>query len=488
MTAKLNLIVAVCRKNYGIGIGNTLPWKLSEDMKYFKEITTGNNCSKGKRNIVLMGRNTWESIPEKFRPLKDRINVVLTSKLYYDPDGAIVVNDLAQFIENPSNFVNGEYNDIFVIGGESLYNKMMDEYIGNVNKVYVTEIYKDFTCDKFAPQFHRMVGDSLEYTKVSKFQYSSGEDLYYRFIEYTGIKHLHTLKWSNLEELTYLNTLWKLVRYGELRKNRTGIDTKSLFACVGKYNLEDTFPALTTRRVFMRGIFEELMFYLSGKTDNQILVDNNVHIWTGNTTREFLDSRGLCHYKEGDMGETYGFNYRHFGAEYKGCETNYTGMGYDQVANAIDLIKNNPESRRIVISLWNPATLNKAALPPCMFQYQFYVNIQDKKLNCLVNLRSSDYFLANNWNTCTAAIFVHLICNLKDVDLTPGELTVMSCDTHVYTNHEEQIKENLSRKPIPAPKLVINCDKKDNIMDFTYKDLKLIGYYPEKSIQAPMAV
>ena len=488
MPTKLNLIVALCRKNNGIGFKNTLPWKLSGDMKFFKETTTTTGTS-SKKNVVLMGRNTWESIPSKFRPLDDRINVVLSRKIYYyDSANPTVVNDLEQFLENPANFIGEDYNEIFVIGGESLYSTIMNDHIDHVNKIYVTEIYKDFECDTFAPMFHKMVGEKIEYTKVGEFQYCNKSDTHYRFIEYTGKKFMTKLKWYNLEEQNYLNTLWKLVRYGELRKNRTGVDTKSLFSCVGEYNLSDTFPALTTRRAFLRGIFEELMFYLSGKTDNKILVDKNVRIWEGNTTRKFLDSRGLQSYKEGDMGETYGFNYRHFGAEYQGCDIDYTGNGYDQVANAIDLIKNNPESRRIVISLWNPATLDNASLPPCMFQYQFYVNIKEKKLNCLVNLRSSDYFLANNWNACTAAMFVHLICNLKGIDLTPGKLTVMSCDTHIYTNHEEQIAENLKRTPTPAPKLVIKGDKRDDIMDFKYSDLQFIGYYPEKSIQAPMAV
>jgi dihydrofolate reductase / thymidylate synthase len=484
---KVNLIVALSRKNYGIGVNNNIPWKLSEDMAYFKKTTIGNQ-NKGK-NIVLMGRKTWESIPSKFKPLKDRINVVLTNQPQYrDKANPIVINNLEQFLEKPLDFVDETFNEIFVIGGETLYKRIIDDYVHLVNKIYVTEIYKEFVCDTFAPKFHKMVGDTIEYSNVSNFNYCKESDTHFRFVEYTGKKFLTKLKWINIEEQNYLNTLWKLLHNGELRKNRTGIDTKSLFSCVGNYNLEDTFPALTTRRIFFRGIFEELMFYLSGKTDNQILVDKNVNIWTGNTTREFLDSRGLNHYKTGDMGETYGFNYRHFGAVYKGCDTNYTGLGYDQVQNALNLIKNNPESRRIVISLWNPATLDNASLPPCMFQYQFFVNIQEKKLNCLVNLRSSDYFLANNWNTCTAAIFVHLICNLEGINLTPGKLTVMSCDTHIYTNHEEQIKDNLKRQYKPAPKLLVHCDKKKDIMDFEFSDLKLIGYYPDSSIQASMAV
>ena len=127
----------------------------------------------------------------------------------------------------------------------------MTDYINLVDKVFVTEIYNEFTCDTFAPQFHKMVGESLQYTSVGKFQYCSETDIHYRFIEYTGKRFMTKLQWMNLEETNYLNTLWKLVRYGELRKNRTGVDTKSLFACVGNYDLTDTFPALTTRRAFL---------------------------------------------------------------------------------------------------------------------------------------------------------------------------------------------------------------------------------------------
>ena len=188
------------------------------------------------------------------------------------------------------------------------------------------------------------------------------------------------------------------------------------------------------------------------------------------------------------MGETYGFNFRHFGGEYKDCKTEYPpGInGFDQVENLLHLLKNNPTSRRMLINLWNPATLHRAALPSCLMMYQFYVDTHAKKLNCQIYLRSSDYFLANNWNTCTGALLVHMICNLEDIDLTPGDLTVISGDTHLYLTHLEQVRENLERTPRPFPKLVVSGKK--NIEDYQYQDVKLIGYNPYPNIKAPMAV
>ena len=293
---------------------------------------------------------------------------------------------------------------------------------------------------------------------------------------------------ENIEENQYLNLLEKITSQGIQRGDRTGTGTLSVFGETQKFNLRDTFPLLTTKRMFLRGIFEELMLYLRGQTDNKILNSKNINIWNGNTSREFLDQRGLNKYEEGDMGETYGFNFRHFGGEYKGCQYEYgDDNGFDQLNNAINLIKNNPESRRIIISLWNPKTNHKAALPSCLCWYQFYVNTQANELNLLINIRSSDFFLANNWNVCTGALLVHLICSLDGIDLSPGDLTVISGDTHIYNTHMEQVKINMERKPRPFPKLLIK-NRKNKIEDFEYEDLRLIGYNPYPGISAPMAV
>lgn len=245
---------------------------------------------------------------------------------------------------------------------------------------------------------------------------------------------------------------------------------------------------ITTKRMFARGIFEELMLYLRGQTDNKILQNKNVHIWDANTSREFLDNRGLTHFEEGDMGATYGFNFRYYGAEYQGCNNDYKNKGgFDQLSYVIDLIRNSPSSRRILINLWNPRTLTEVALPSCLCQYQFYVDTISKELSLQIYLRSSDVFLAHNWNTCTGAMLVHMICNLEGINLTPGELSVVSGDTHLYQNHLEAVNINLERTPRPFPKLVVK-NRKKNIEEFEWTDFILIGYQPYPSIKAEMAV
>ena len=291
----------------------------------------------------------------------------------------------------------------------------------------------------------------------------------------------------NHEEENYLNLMLNIVQNGIERKDRTGTGTISLFGTQLKYDLSDTFPISTTKKMFFRAIFEELMLYLRGFTDNKILQEKGIHIWDGNTTRQFLDERGLNQYPEGDMGETYGFNFRHFGGEYKDCQQDYTGKGFDQLQSVINQIRNNPESRRIIINLWNPDGNQRAALPSCLCKYQFYVDTQRNKLHLQIYIRSSDYFLAYNWNTCTGAIFVHLICNLEGINLSPGTLTVVTGDTHIYKNHLKQVTENLTRKPYPFPKLIVKNKQKD-ITKFEFTDLELLGYRFYPRIAADMAV
>jgi thymidylate synthase len=142
----------------------------------------------------------------------------------------------------------------------------------------------------------------------------------------------------------------------------------------------------------------------------------------------------------------------------------------------------------MIINLWNPATQHNAALPSCLMMYQFYVNTQAKTLNCQIYIRSSDYFLANNWNACTGALLVHMLCGLDGIDLTPGELVVITGDTHIYKSHLAQVNKNLERVPYPFPKLFVKGEKKKDITEYTFDDLRLIGYKAHPSIPAEMAV
>ena len=503
----MNLIVAHTFKSvnglFGIGLNNKLPWNIKEDLINFKKITTlvPNDNKIKYKNVVVMGRKTWDSLPLNFKPLPNRINVVISNRdLNISYEDVLVSNweKLEYNIINYQNNINKTkpdenllINEIFVIGGQQIYELALKTK--KINKIYSTEVYKNINCDTFIMKYFDNTDiKNLNHFKlldVSKFLKSN--DYYYRFMTYVNInlyKENEIKLWENKEELNYLQLMNTILEEGIERDDRTGTGTISTFGNQLKFNLRDTFPITTTKRMFLRGVFEELKLYLIGKTDNKILQDKNIHIWDGNTSREFLDSRGLQRFPEGDMGETYGFNMRHYGGKYEGCDKEYgNNIGFDQLKYVIDLIKNNPTSRRIIINLWNPGTQDNAALPSCLCQYQFYVNTQSRELNLQIYIRSSDYFLANNWNTCTGALFVHLICNLNEIKLTPGELIVTTGDTHLYKTHLEQVRENLTRNPYPFPMLKIN-KKVNHITEFQFEDLELIGYRAHPRIAADMAV
>ena len=512
----LEIIVAHSYPEFGIGSNNKIPWYIKKDLLRFKEITT-NIENPNEINIVVMGRKTYDSLPSSCKPLPDRINIIITNNEKLQKQTSLLDNIYYtswSYLENAIQTIESCINDlkdkntinkICFIGGEKIYNLALEKY--KIDKLYVTEVYKnskkrmdDF--DKFFPKYetsfiqknllntqnNTLYENELKLTNVSEF-YNS-KDLYYRYFDYYSNDYLDEklILPIKLPEYQYLNIMKNILDNGIDRNDRTNTGTLSLFSTTQRYDLSKTFPMSTTKRIFIRGVFEELLLYLSGKTDNKILNDKNIHIWNGNTSREFLNKRGLTNYPEGDMGETYGFNMRHFGGKYIDCKTNYdSGTGYDQLQNVIHLLKNDPTSRRIIINLWNPSTLHNAALPSCLMMYQFYVDTHAKKLSCIIYIRSSDYFLANNWNTCTGAILVHLLCNLNDIDLTPGEIIVNTGDTHIYKNHIEQVNINLDREPYPFCKLIIK-QKKNLINEFKFEDLKFIGYKCYPNISASMAI
>jgi len=529
------LVVAYSFKERGIGNKGNLAWHIPEDMAHFKKITTSNNGITDKfnlYNIVVMGRKTWESIPAKFRPLDGRFNVVLSNNQEYidkmnneyDPllsgySNVLFTNWNLLFLEGGyielqnkiKSLANSEYSDFkyFIIGGSQIYSQALQSASTNKNFIIIhaTEVFPvgsetslEFDC--FFPNIDESKMCLYNLSVFKKFISSKNNiksELWYRFATYTNLASIYTMqlqfknyigkKFENNEELAYLSLMRQILETGKSNDDRTGIGTLSLFGAMLKYNLRDTFPISTTKRIPLRMVFEELMLYISGRTDNRILQEKGIHIWDGNTSREFLDKRGLQEYREGDFGETYGFNMRHYGGEYQGCEQEYSNeCGFDQLANAIHLIKTDPYSRRIIIDLWNPATQHRAALPSCLCKYQFNVDVAAKELNLAIYLRSSDYFLANNWNTCTGALLVHMICALEGIDLVPGELTVFIADAHIYKSHLEQVRENISRVPYPFPKLIIKSQKKKDIMDFKWEDIELLGYKCHPSIKAVMAI
>eukprot|EP00543_Licmophora_paradoxa_P013891 CAMPEP_0202476714 /NCGR_PEP_ID=MMETSP1360-20130828/93566_1 /ASSEMBLY_ACC=CAM_ASM_000848 /TAXON_ID=515479 /ORGANISM="Licmophora paradoxa, Strain CCMP2313" /LENGTH=424 /DNA_ID=CAMNT_0049103929 /DNA_START=33 /DNA_END=1307 /DNA_ORIENTATION=+ len=415
-------------------------------------------------NAVIMGRKTWDSIPPKFRPLHGRTNVVLTRQQDLPfPHDVIVASSLRDAIEQLQKKDN--LGRVFVIGGAQVYNESLQA--GLIKKIIYTEVSNlQEETTKFDSFFPKL--DTAEWDCQPYHQSAEGAHL-------------------NPEEMQYLEMCRDIINNGIKRGDRTGTGTLSKFGTQMRFSLRDgTLPLLTTKRVFWRGVAEELLWFISGTTNANDLAAKNIHIWDGNGSREFLDSRGLHHREVGDLGPVYGFQWRHFGAKYVDMHTDYTGKGVDQLAECIHKIKNNPTDRRILLSAWNPADLNDMALPPCHMFCQFYVDTEKGELSCQMYQRSADMGLGVPFNIASYALLTHMVAHV--CGLKPGDFVHTIGDAHVYLNHVDALKEQLTRLPREFPKIKINPEKKDNIDGFTYDDFEVIGYKPHKTIKMKMAV
>lgn len=290
----------------------------------------------------------------------------------------------------------------------------------------------------------------------------------------------------NPEEQQYLDLIKRIMTEGKARPDRTGVGTIGFFGAQMRFSLENnSFPLLTTKRTFYRGIVEELLWFVKGDTNANHLKERNIHIWDGNGSREFLDSLGHTQREEGDLGPVYGFQWRHFGAKYVDMHTDYTGQGYDQLQAVINTLRTNPHDRRIIMSAWNPADLHLMALPPCHMFCQFYV--QDGKLSCLMYQRSCDIGLGVPFNIASYSLLTIMIAHVTG--LQPGEFIHCMGDTHIYSNHVEALQEQIQRTPRAFPKLYIRPGTQTESIDgFKYDDFELVGYQPYEKIFMKMAV
>ena len=275
----------------------------------------------------------------------------------------------------------------------------------------------------------------------------------------------------------YLDLLQKILDEGEVKEDRTGTGTRSFFGHQMRFNLNDGFPLLTTKKIFFKGVVHELLWFLNGSTDNNKLKDNGVHIWD-----EWED-------ESGDLGPIYGYQWRHW------LDQN-SGESIDQIQNVIDQLRNNPSSRRIIVSAWNVADLpdesispqdnvknNKMALAPCHALFQFFVS--QGALSCQLYQRSCDTFLGLGFNIASYSLLTHMLA--QQCDLNVGDFIWTGGDVHLYLNHMEQAKEQLSRQPYELPKLNIKR-KPDSIYDYAYDDFELVNYQCHPHIKAPISV
>lgn len=463
----INLIVACCKTSsnqLGIGKNGRIPWFLQKELNYFQKMT--------KKHIVVMGRKTYQSIG---KCLPDRINIVISTTLdikdihIKENEELILVSNINTLDKIIYNYINTN-RKVFIIGGEYLYNY----YINKADNIILTDIDKTYECNSYFPD----IPDFFQLTDFSSIMVEKN-------IKYRHLIYINKNTNSKTVDTEYLELLYKVLSHGNIRDDRTNTGTLSLFGEQLKIDISTYAPLLTTKKIAWKACIIELLWFLSGETDSSILESQNVHIWSGNTSRQFLDSRGLTNYKVGELGPGYGWQIRYSGAIYP----DKTG-GVDQLKYIENLLKTDPFSRRIMWNLWNPIDLDKMALVPCHLQLQLYVEKKsDNKmyLSGIVSMRSNDLFLGNPFNIFSYYVLIRILA-LK-CDMEPNELILNIGDAHIYKNHIEQVKQQLSRRQKTQPKLELNYNiKYKDWNEILLKDFDVIGYFPHKSIKADMAI
>ena len=484
----VNIIVAVANyypeKGYAIGKNGGIPWSCPQDMKWFKETTVG--------HAVIMGRKTFDSLK---KPLKDRINIVVTSK-------DIVTNSeekvyTAKSVEEAISLAKSlTMNDIFIIGGASIYKYALEHNL--VDKIYIdylSETVED--ADAFFPLFQsnhswEEVGGTVEILKGKAYA-----------TEYVKLRGK-----SNNVDKQYLDLVNEIIEHGEAKDTRAG-KTRSLFGRQLRFNLKDGLPMLTTKKMFSKGVIHELLWFIKGDTNIKYLVDNGVHIWDDDAYRYYRDViatkegfKGIVKdytkeefleevkkgtlleypdgvYQFGDLNKVYGYQWTKWG-------------GHNQIEEVIETLKKNPDDRRMIISAWNVEDIPDMALPPCHFCCQFYtkkmteeerwnyfethmleegneegrynlsvsrdanylkgslvayldrMNVPSRKLSCMWNQRSCDCGLGIPFNILSYSILTHMIAQCVNMDV--DELIFNGGDVHIYENHVETFKNEQSKR------------------------------------------
>jgi thymidylate synthase/dihydrofolate reductase len=495
---KIELVAAIS-KNGIIGLNGTLPWNIPEDLRHFRELTAG--------HVVIMGHNTWTSLPARVKPLPDRINIVLSKEVAMEtlPDNVHWVIDRSrsdEFVPVPPEglrtlihrlHVEDPYRRFFVIGGAKTYRKFFGIFASELvaSALHITHVDK-VIADADGNATHFSIPPEYQIASYSVKHMSKEEGCTFQHITYTPkTSEEFNIKPTITADSTYCDLVKDILAHGHQRTDRTGTGTTSVFGRQLRFDISGSIPLLTTKQVPWKAVVKELLWFLRGDTDASKLAADGVRIWDGNTSREFLDSRDLGHLPEGDIGAGYGFQWRHFGGTYQTCKETYDNtIGYDQVAAVLDQLRTDPFSRRIFMSAWNPAALGEMALPPCHVSAQFYVEQLPsgrRLLSCHMYQRSVDTFLGLPFNIMSYATLTHILATLTNMH--PKELVISTGDTHIYSDHVEQVKTQCQRIPYSSPLLVVNPDIADKgLEEITVDDFDVVGYFHHGVLKGKMAV
>lgn len=477
----LKLIVATDR-NYGFAKNGTIPWNSHTDLNHFAELTT-TTVDHTKQNIVIMGRKTWDTLPIKHKPLKNRLNIIVSTTIKIESETCRTFETIESAVKFSIHMhLTKKIENVFIIGGLSLYTYGLNSVL--LDKVYLTRIDAEYNCDQYFPK--KLLFDS-----------SSREMAHDKTVIENNIRlefMVFDAKRKFKGEQQYQNLLWSILNIGHHRETRNSF-TYSTFGHTMKFDLKDGFPLLTTKKMFLRGIFYELKMLLMGKTNTKkYLSDYGVRIWEPNTTKEFQNKIGLGHLEEFDLGPAYGFQLLHFAGEYSGMDKDYTGVGFNQLDYILETIIKDKHSRRLIMTVFNPAKAACGVLYPCTgIIYQFYIT-GDNKLEMYTYIRSSDQISGFPWNVGFFALLIHVIVELINNSdkytgdkLSPGKLIIGIGDIHLYDkpDHIDAALEHLVRTPYEFPSVTISGNKK-NIEDFEWSDIKITGYKSHPAIKAEM--
>jgi dihydrofolate reductase / thymidylate synthase len=526
----INFILATSDDNV-IGLNNQIPWFISEDLKRFKSLTTDNSDldSDSDLNVLIMGFKTFESIG--CIPLPNRLNIVLTSRYEQMKNS----NNLL-FLSNLSNAIyycelNKSVKNIWIIGGKQLF-----EAIATIkpDKVYLTRVHK-LICNetntntdennivKLSDDFFSylksnyliqnnsiaIVTDKSNFTEISVDYYDCVREDCFEDENICSNSVKSSIPANG--EHQYLDLLRSVITNGDFRSTRNDF-TWSDFGAQLHFDLADGFPLLTSKKVPLKIIFEELMFFIRGYTDNKLLKEKNIHIWDSNTTDEFIKNNSKtyensdCILQPDDMGPMYGFQWRHFNVNYDRVSNPDSSAYYkskskfDQLEKVLDELKTDPFSRRIIMTTFNPSQVSNGVLYPChSVIIQFYaksdpVNSKNLYLSIKMYQRSADLFLGLPFNIASTALLLYLICDYLNLTndkfkYTPSKVILTLGDTHIYQSHLNAVLTQLQESTYKFPTLKINhqSDKPINsIEDYDWSNIELENYKADKLIKAKM--
>ena len=407
-------------------------------------------------------------------------------------DRCVYVKDLKDCIKYLSaNYPN---QDWWFVGDNATANNMIRK--GLIMDVYITKSYASPESTEYETvKLHSVIQDEL-FDRSLLDDPTMGFNLISNTQQRYPTRSIRHYMRRNVEEQMLLSVMNDIITNGHKRPNRTGVDTRSVFGRQFEYKMIERIdpttgkssfrlPLLTTKKMFSRGVFAELKWFLRGGTNSKDLEKKNVNIWKGNSSREYLDSIGLD-YKEGQCGPIYGFQWRHYGAEWSQDETDYTGKGIDQVAAVIDSLQKDPYGRRHIINGWAPHQLKEMALPPCHILYQFYVEEKDGEtyLSLMMTQRSCDVFLGLAFNVTSCSLFLLMMAHR--VGMKPYRFVHNTADTHIYENHIDASMQQIQREPCMFPYVSISCDPKEHLEDYEFSEIIIEDYYSHNAIKADM--